>query len=387
MRSRILSLHLCVLAVLLGPFAAFSSAQDDPRGARLLNAREGLLLVNTVQGQREQLNRNLDCSHLVQQIYALAGFPYPYASSYDLYEGVDNFRRVSKPRPGDLVVWRGHVGIVTDPVEKTFFSSVTSGPRTENYEARYWRAQGRPRFYRYFLSSAAQLTLANASVPANRSIRQSNDRTRTQTKDQTKELTVAEDYEIAGVLPVKADLPASAEPPALSPSPSSPMNHTLALASSIRIGPATVRPTDDDVAEAFSQFNGAAGNVLQDWPSSNPKRIVFIYDQLRVERIQLKRDRGWVSAEVEGRLSIGDNGLEGKRRSEKLRWELRRTLQGWQLLAPANRAYVPRDVAVRVLAGQLASLTQDEEDSDNLDRSMHEQSVIVRALGLLFEAN
>jgi NlpC/P60 family len=383
MRPRILSLHLCVLAALLGPFAAFSSAQDDPRGVRLLNAREELLLVNTVQGQREQLNRNLDCSHLVHQIYALSGFPYPYASSYDLYEGVDNFRRVSRPRPGDLVVWQGHVGIVTDPVEKTFFSSVTSGPRTENYEARYWRAQGRPRFYRYFLSNAAQLTLANASVPANRAVRQTNDRTKTQTK----EPIVPEDYEIAGVLPIKANLPASAEPPPISLSPSSPLNYTLALASSIRIGPATIKPTDDDVAEAFSQFNGAAGNVLQDWPSSNPKRIVFIYDQLRVERIQLKRDRGWVSAEVEGRLSIGDNGLEGKRRTEKLRWELRRTPQGWQLLAPANRAYVPRDVAVRVLAGQLASLTQDEEASDNLDRSMHEQSVIVRALGLLFETN
>ncbi len=383
MRPRILSLYLCVLAVLFGPFAAFSSAQDDPRGVRLLNAREELLLVNTVQGQRTQLNRNLDCSHLVQQIYALAGYPYPYASSYDLYEGIDNFRRVSKPRPGDLVVWRGHVGIVTDPVEKTFFSSVTSGPRTENYEARYWRAQGRPRFYRYFLSSTAQLTLANASVPANRPMRQTNERT----KSQSKEPMAADDYEIAGVLPIKTEIPASAEPPALSPSPSSPLNHTLPLATSIRIGPASIKPTDDDVAEAFSQFNDAAGNVLQDWPSANPKRIVFIYDQLRVERIQLKRDRGWVSAEVEGRLSIGDNGLEGKRRSEKLRWELRRTLQGWQLLAPANRAYVPRDVAVRVLAGQLASLTQDEEASDNLDRSMHEQSVIVRALGLLFEAN
>jgi hypothetical protein len=383
MRPRILSVHLCALAALFSPFAAFSSTQDDPRGVRLLNAREELLLVNTVQGQREQLNPNFDCSHLVHQIYGLAGFPYPYANSYDLYEGVDNFRRVSRPRPGDLVVWRGHVGIVTDPVEKTFFSSVTSGPRTENYEARYWRAQGRPRFYRYFLSSAAQLTLANASAPANHPLRQTNARAKAQTKD----LTVADDYEVADVLPIKAEIPARAEPPALSASPSAPLNRTQALASSIRIGPASIKPTDDDVAEAFSQFNGAAGNVLQDWPSANPKRIVFIYDQLRVERIQLKRDRGWVNAEVKGRLSIGDNGLEGKRRSEKLHWELRRTLQGWQLLAPANRAYVPRDVAVRVLAGQLASLTQDEEASDNLDRSMHEQSVIVRALGLLFEAN
>lgn len=383
MRPRISALSLCVFAALLCPFAAFSSSQDDPRGARLLNAKEELLLVNTVQGHREQLNPKLDCSHLVHQIYLLSGFPYPYASSYDLYGGIENFRRVSRPRPGDLVVWRGHVGIVTDPVEKTFFSSVTSGPRTENYEARYWRAQGRPRFYRYFLSAANELTAANASVHASGADRH----TMRQTNPQPMDLTPAEDNEIAGMIPIKADLPARVEPPAPSPSPSLPLNHAMPVASSIRIGPATVLPTDDDVADAFSQFNGAAGNLLQDWPSSNPANTVFVYDRLRVEHIQLKRDRGWLSAEVEGKLSIGNNGLDGKRRTEKLRWELRRTLQGWQLLAPAKRAYVPRDVAVRVLAGQLASLTQNVEASDDSSRSMQEQTVIVQALGFLFEAN
>jgi hypothetical protein len=383
MRPRISALYLCVLAALLGRLAVFSFAQGDPRGVRLLNAKQELLLVSTVQGQREELSPKLDCSHLVHQVYALSGFLYPYASSYDLYEGIDNFRRVSRPRPGDLVVWRGHVGIVMDPVEKTFFSSVSSGLRTENYEAPYWRAQGRPRFYRYFVGSAAEFTAINASMPANRPIRQPKD----QTRPQAKNVTVAEDTEIADVLPIRTDAPARAESPAFSPSPSSPLSHATALGSSIRIGAASIRPTDEDVAEAFSQFNGAAGNLLNNWPSSNPKRVVFVYDQLHVERLQLKRDRGWVSAEVQGRLFIGNNGLEGKRRTEKLRWELRRTLQGWQLLTPANRAYVPRDVAVRVLAGQLASLTQDEEAPENSDRSTHEQSVIVHALGLLFEAN
>jgi hypothetical protein len=59
----------------------------------------------------------------------------------------------------------------------------------------------------------------------------------------------------------------------------------------------------------------------------------------------------------------------------------------WLLLAPANRAYVPRDVAVRVLAGQLAFLTQNEAATDDLDRSLQQQSVIVSALGFLFDPN
>jgi len=70
----------------------------------------------------------------VHQIYELSGFPYPYASSFDLYDGVDNFRRVSTPHPGDLVVWRGHVGIAIDAVKHTFYSSVRSGLRTEYYD-------------------------------------------------------------------------------------------------------------------------------------------------------------------------------------------------------------------------------------------------------------
>jgi len=92
-----------------------------------------------------------------------------------------------------------------------------------------------------------------------------------------------------------------------------------------------------------------------------------------------------VSAEVGELLSIGVNGIEGNHRLEKLRWELRRTTGGWQLLASADRAYVPRDVAVRVLAGQLALLTQNETASDDLDRSLHQQSLIVSALGFLFD--
>jgi hypothetical protein len=57
------------------------------------------------------------------------------------------------------------------------------------------------------------------------------------------------------------------------------------------------------------------------------------------------------------------------------------------LLAPPNRAYVPRDVAVRVLAAQLALLTQNNTASDDPDPSFRQQSLVVRALGLLFDPN
>jgi len=126
---------------------------------------------------------------------------------------------------------------------------------------------------------------------------------------------------------------------------------------------------------------------LRGWPPADFKRTVLVYDRLNVERVELKRDRGSVHIEVEGRLSIAGERFEAKPRREKLKWELRRTPQGWQLQAPSNRAYVPRDVAVRVLAGQLASLTQNDAASDDTDRSLRQQGMIVRALGFLFDQN
>jgi hypothetical protein len=375
MCPRTLLRYLWMLAALVGPLAAFSSPQSDPSGVRLLNADEGRTVVNTALEQRAHGKTKPDCSHLVHQIYELSGFPYPYVSSFDLYEGIDNFRRVSTPHPGDLVVWRGHVGIVIDGGDHSFYSSVRSGLRTEYYDGPYWRTLGRPHFYRYVLASAAGFTATSAPPPVNIS------------KARKKTFPVPVHKEIADEPRPRTDLPANVESTTTSPSPTLPLSRPSALPSSIIVVSAANQPTDEEVGEAISEFNSASGNLLRGWPPADPKRSVLIYDQLHVERIELKHDRGWAHAEVEGRLSIAGERLEGKRRREKLRWELHRTPQGWQLQAPSNRAYVPRDVAVRVLAEQLASLTQNEAASGELDRSLHRQSMIVHALGFLFDQN
>ena len=59
------------------------------------------------------------------------------------------FLRVKHPQPGDLVVWPGHVGIIVSPARHTFFSALSHGPGTAEYDARYWKRRGPARFYRY----------------------------------------------------------------------------------------------------------------------------------------------------------------------------------------------------------------------------------------------
>jgi cell wall-associated NlpC family hydrolase len=113
-------------------------------------------LVALALSERVQEEDESDCSHLVHTIYETAGFPYEYAPSSDLYAGVERFQRVKAPLPGDLVVWRGHVGMVIKPSQHTFFSSLSSGPGTGNYRSAYWKRRGQPRFYRYIKKEVAR---------------------------------------------------------------------------------------------------------------------------------------------------------------------------------------------------------------------------------------
>ncbi len=124
-----------------------SENQADDSG--MLDQDDRLSLLAAALDARVRRNSEHDCSHLVHAIYERAGFPYAYAPSSDLYAGVEGFERVKQPQPGDLVVWRGHAGIVIKPSQHIFFSYMRSGPGTDDFQTPYWKSRGRPRFYRY----------------------------------------------------------------------------------------------------------------------------------------------------------------------------------------------------------------------------------------------
>ena len=152
-----------ILAVLCGLAVSVASAQPAShsrtasrttqnnvrRADRSLTPDEGLSVIAAALDAKVRRDSAHDCSHLVQAIYARAGFPYLYVNSYDLYEGVEGFHRVTYPQPGDIIVWPGHAGIVVQPSKHIFFSFLTAGPTTDNYSSRYWTGRGQPHFYRY----------------------------------------------------------------------------------------------------------------------------------------------------------------------------------------------------------------------------------------------
>src|SRR6185312_483376 len=102
-------------------------AQSSDEVSRPLSWKEGKQVLQIAWQSRNLTDPAIDCSHLVHDLYQSAGLDYPYATSNQLYAGVDGFERVRAPQPADLIVWPGHVGIVVDPQQRSFYSSLNSG--------------------------------------------------------------------------------------------------------------------------------------------------------------------------------------------------------------------------------------------------------------------
>jgi cell wall-associated NlpC family hydrolase len=148
-------LSLVLLSLLVVPAARAQESPHKTPAPRTLTRHEGLAIVRAAlhSGHREA-----DCSHLVHALYERAGFPYDYVPSSDLYAGIDGFRRVANPQPGDLAVWRGHAGIVVNPAQHSFFSLLSSGPGVDFWDSAYWKQRGRPHFFRYLKQPSGALS-------------------------------------------------------------------------------------------------------------------------------------------------------------------------------------------------------------------------------------
>jgi len=165
LRPAIAMVSLLAVCVPCRPFAQNAIPSSAPTPAtkgrpaqvapsRTLSKNDRSSVIAVALSTKTARHTGRDCSHLVHSIYQRAGFPYEYADSEDLYDGVDGFRRVFHPQPADLVVWHGHVGIVIRPSGHEFFSMLSTGPGVDDYLSRYWKGRGQPRFYRYVKSNS-----------------------------------------------------------------------------------------------------------------------------------------------------------------------------------------------------------------------------------------
>ena len=372
----------CLFGILPAKAQTAPSPQQSESNARLLTAKEGRVIVNTAWGWEPSAEGVNDCSHLVHQVYLLAGYDYPYASSFDIYAGNDNFGRVKMPQAGDVVAWPGHVGIVVDPLQHSFYSLVSTGLEAQKYTGPYWRSRGRPRFYRYKVEDSGDATIAKAAATPGVS----------KSVEQSKGTTIAgarapAEYSASNKTSKAASERTAVISSRVAPATPEAATVTTEIPQSIVIAAVNKQPTRSEVAAAISELSSATGNVLRAGDPSKLLMPVVIYERLAVERVEIKRDHGWARATIDSRAMIAGGGTDLKRRRERVRWELRRTETGWEAVTPTDRTYVPRDVAVRHLAGQLARLTATDGAATHEDMVVRQESQIANLLSALLENN
>jgi hypothetical protein len=370
----------CMAAGSLAQAQAASASRESGSNSRLLTAEEGRAIVDAARDQDQPARGAQDCSHLVHQTYLSAGFEYPYASSFELYAGNENFERVKYSQPGDLIVWPGHAGIVADPLHHSFYSLVSTGLEAQDYEGSYWRSRGRPRFYRYKVENAEMLTAVKAPESA---------RAAKSKKPRDTVPVIEERSPVAAAASNRPPKTASERTRVVHGSPALAMpavaTTTLEVPQSIIIAAGNKPPTNSQVAEGISELSNASGNVLRADDPSKLALPVVIFERLHVERLEIKRDHGWARLQIDSRATIVGGETDYKRRREKVRWELRRTKSGWEAITPADRAYVPNDVAVRNLAAQLSRLTERDSAAADQETVLRQESQLANLLSALLK--
>ena len=356
----------------------FARSVRDSESQHLLTRSEGRALVEMALSQPPPADDQPDCSHFVHQIFAAAGLDYPYKTSFELYAGIPEFQQVRSAQPGDLVVWRGHVGLVVDPAEHSFYSSVDSGLQTQQYDTDYWRRRGRPRFYRY-------LVLSSSEIGAPQKAAQRDSRTAVAAKTVNK---ITDDAD--------TDEPPTSHTAARPPNHVSNSDRSDELATDFQLPenipidfsstvsnarPESVKPGTKDVTQAIAGLGNESAAILKSGDFARLSLPVVIFDQLQVEKLELKRDKGWAQVRIDYRVELNHEQLNAKQRSEKRRWELRRTEDGWVAFVPQDRVYVQAAAATRILSERLYMLSRKNSSNTRI-----QQASLAHLLDAVFNA-
>jgi hypothetical protein len=357
---------------------------------RLLTRSEGREIVDLALNEMTTPDEKPDCSHLMQQVFDEAGFGYPYATSYQLYAGVPGFQRVERAQPGDLVVWQGHVGLVVDPLAHSFFSSVGTGLETQQYDSDYWRRRGRPRFYRYLVGvvgtdsddaaprQAAQQTPAKVASAANNGAAAPN-----RSMAKTTGLDPGPGSRIGNAGTGSATgIGVGAGSTTVGRTVDDARDETAAVYVVPRDIPVPAthgKPTAQDVSEAISELTNESGNILRSGDLAVLSSPVVIFDQLQVEKVEIHHDKSWANVRIDYRVELKQGSVQSQHHTDKRRWELQHTPEGWVAVNPTDRLYVPASTAAQIISERLYRLTKK-----TTDKNRGQQASLARLLDAVF---
>jgi hypothetical protein len=365
MTGRLIFATLCLVTASTAFGQNVRPASAETHGPRPIGRTEGRKILAAIPMVDVESESETDCSHLVHDIYEHAGFPYEYVNSRDLYIGSTNFTRVGVPQAGDLVVWRGHVGIVIDPQHRSFFSFVSSGADTQFYDSPYWRSRGIARFFRY---------LTDRRLRTDRTLEAADytDRNLLQVQGDNRSSQYHPPSELSQSVPARASHPVPAADPSNSLTAETPREIVLQVAGK--------NPSPEEVVAAFDEMNQDFGESLRTGSLNSSGKSVLVYRELRVLAVQIKGKRGTALIRIESLVAPTDRqtGSQLRWREESLEFE--KTKRGWVMSPPKDVAYVNREVALQVVSLRLADLAKNTDTTPEQER---EQTQIIRFLNLL----
>jgi hypothetical protein len=111
---------------------------------------------------------------------------------------------------------------------------------------------------------------------------------------------------------------------------------------------------------------------------------LLVFDHFEVDKVHITGNQGWVEVKIDELASLAAGQTEVHKRSQRQRWSLRRRddNKSWKLTPSRNAIYLPQHTAERILAHELAQLTEDTPDNTNRTQ---EKAELARLLGVLFE--
>jgi len=145
----------------------------------------------------------------------------------------------------------------------------------------------------------------------------------------------------------------------------------------------SVRPKPEQVGAAFLQACQDSEASIRGRDLFRAAQSLIVFDHFEVKQVHITGNPGWVEVQIDELVSLTGSKAEVHKRSERQRWLLRRRdNKSWELTPSRDTIYLPQHIAERILARELAQLTEDTPDNAG---GTQEKAKLARLLDVLFE--
>jgi hypothetical protein len=303
------------------------SVSESSSQLRPITWNEGVQVIETAWRNLSRFDSQIDCSHLVHEIYEQAGLRYRYSTSNELYRGIEEFERVRVPQPADLIVWPGHVGMVVNPQEHSFYSALSTGLKMDSYDAPAWRSRGPAHFFRFVMQPGERVHFAS---------------------DQT----VARAETNAGAVAGPSD-----ESPKLSPATEREARVvSTGMPEEVFLGRERLNNKDAVRNTLLRAWSNASEHRQDTWEQA---QNVVIVESVKVQRIHLSGTTGAIDARIKSSARLTEEGMDVRPAIDVVSFRLVKGKNGWTLENPAGHLYLSGNAAVVAISERLAGIARD----------------------------